>query len=96
MTHISLDPRDFRELIDQAVDAALCRLQAERHRDQAGRLLLGKREAAESLGMSISSLDRITFPRGSLRAVRLDGRVLYSLDSLRAWIAERESAGGQP
>jgi predicted DNA-binding transcriptional regulator AlpA len=86
--NIHLDPETFRPLIDQAVSAALAKLQAERPKDQAGRILLTKPEAAEALGVSPSTLDRMR--KAGLPALKLDGLVLFRPEALRQWAAERE------
>ncbi len=88
--NIHLDPDDLAPVIQSAVDAAIRRIRDERPTDSIGNLLLDKRQAAETLSVSVSTLDRQTYPKGDLRAVKLDGRVLYSPGSLRQWIEKRE------
>jgi predicted DNA-binding transcriptional regulator AlpA len=93
--NLHIDPESFRPVIEVAVAAAILRLRSERPTDRLGRILLSKREAADALGVSIATLDRLTAPRGDLRCVRLDGRVLYSPEAIREWIAVREAEGGR-
>lgn len=57
--------------------------------DPIDRLLVGGREAARLLGMSQRSIERHGLP-----SIRIGGRRLYSVDALRAWIAERLAAEG--
>ncbi len=86
----TFDPREFAPVIQSAVTAAIRRIRDELLTDPIGNLLLDKRQAAEALSVSVSTLDRQTYPKGDLRAVRLDNRVLYSPDSIRQWIGKRE------
>jgi len=88
---IELDPEDLQPIVEAAVERAVCRLHAERSGDENGKLLLDKRAAADALSVSVSTLDRLTYPRGDLRAVKLQGRTLYSQGELRRWIAAREN-----
>ena len=55
-------------------------------------LLLSAREAARLLSISERTLWGLTSPRGPILCVRLRGRVLYSPDALRKWIAEQQEA----
>lgn len=55
-------------------------------------LLLSIREAARMLGISDRTLWSLTAPRGPIKCVRLTGRVLYSPEALRAFIAQQEAA----
>lgn len=91
---IEFNPDEFAPVIEAAVETAVRRLREERAADQAGKLLLDKRAAANALSVSVSTLDRLTYPRGDLRAVRLQGRTLYSEGELRRWIASREAMDG--
>ena len=58
------------------------------------KLLLSVSEAARALSISERTLFSLTLPRGPLPCVRLRGRVLYSTEFLRRWIAQQE--GAQP
>jgi len=91
--NLHVDPAEFAPLIESAVSEALRRAKADRRADESGKLLLDKREAAELLSVSVSTLDRLTEPRGFLPCVRLEGRVLYSPDTCRQWIAKCEAEG---
>lgn len=73
--------------------------------EQAGgnmpvRLLLSQAQAARALSISARTLWSMSQPRGPIPCVRLGGRVLYSLDALRAWIGAEQAAqqkgGGRP
>jgi predicted DNA-binding transcriptional regulator AlpA len=58
------------------------------------KLLLTPPEAARALSISPRTLWAITAPRGDLPCVRLAGRsVRYSVDAIRAWIADQQVAG---
>ena len=87
-----LDAETLQPIIQAAVDAAVRRLQAERHTDDAGRILLTKVEAAKALAVSPATLDRLRRDAG-LPAVKLDGLVLFRPASLDAWAAARETGG---
>jgi hypothetical protein len=54
------------------------------------KLLLSARDAAKALSISERSLWAQTMPRGPIPVVRLSGRVLYSPEALRRWIAEQQ------
>lgn len=88
--NLHLDPADFAPLIDAAVDAAIRRLDAQRPRDGAGRVLVNKREAAEVLGVSEATVDRLR--KAGLPCVKLDGKVLFRPAALEAWAAAREGS----
>lgn len=89
--NVTLDPSEFSDVIQAAVDAAIRRLQAEQHTDVAGRILLGKIEASRALGVSASTIDRLRRDAG-LPAIKLNnGLVLFRPESLKKWAAEHES-----
>lgn len=60
-----------------------------------GRLLLRLRDAARALGVSVNTLRSYTAPKGTIPCVRLgtgkNAMLLYSVDSLRDWIAKSET-----
>ena len=87
--NLHIDPAEFAPMIEAAVDAAVRRLQAEPHTDVAEKVLLTKAEAAQALGVSPSTLDRLRREAG-LPCVKLDGLALFRPESLRAWAAARE------
>lgn len=63
---------------------------------QLEKILLSKPEAAQVLSISEKKLWSLTQPRGPIKAVRLGGRILYSPQTLRAFIrAEEERDGGE-
>lgn len=86
--NIHIDPETFRPVIDQAVDAAIRRIAAERPKDRTGKVLLTKPEAAEVMGVSPSTLDR--WRKAGLPTVKLDGLVLFRPEALRAWAEAQE------
>jgi len=86
---IQFDHEELRPLVELAVEAAVRRLLAERPAEKEGRVLLSKRQAAEALGVSPSTLDRLRRDAG-LPCVKLDGLVLFRPESLRAWALARE------
>lgn len=57
---------------------------------QLEKILLSKAEAAQVLSISEKKLWFLTFPRGPIMSVRLGGRVLYSPETLKAFIKEEE------
>jgi excisionase family DNA binding protein len=57
-------------------------------------LALRPRDAAAALGISPSTLDRLTRD-GQIPHVKINRLVLYRVDSLRQWLKDREE-GGQP
>ena len=88
---IHLDAETLQPIIEAAVEAAIRRLQAERHTDDAGKVLLTKAETAQALGVSPSTLDRLRRDAG-LPCVKLNnGLVLFRPESLRAWAASKEA-----
>jgi excisionase family DNA binding protein len=88
---IEFDRDELRPLIQLAVDEAIERMREERLSDHAGRVLLNKREAAEALGVSQSTLDRLRREAG-LPSVKLDGLVLFRPEALQQWAAEKEGS----
>ena len=72
MPDIHLDPAEFAPIVEMAVEAAVRRLRYEGPCDKPGRILLNKREAAEALGVSLSTVDRLRQSAG-LPSVKLDG-----------------------
>ena len=90
--HLQVDPSEFHDVITQAVDEAVARIQAERPANRPDRLLLSARDAAAALSISERTLWSITAPRGDLPCVRVGQRILYGVDDLRAWIDEHKSA----
>jgi len=59
--------------------------------DISAPLLMPAPDAARLLSISERTLWGLTHPRGPIRAVRLDGRVLYSPASLTAFVSDREA-----
>ena len=57
---------------------------------QLEKFLLSKPEAARTLSISEKKLWSLTEPRGPIKPVRLGGRVLYSPETLRAFIRSEE------
>lgn len=57
-------------------------------------LALRPRDAAAALGISLSTLDRLTRD-GQIPHVRVNRLVLYRVESLRDWLKNREE-GKQP
>lgn len=86
--NLHIDPAEFREVIDAAVYEAIRRVDAQRPRDAVGRVLLTKREAAEVLGISEASVDRLR--KVGLPCVKLDGRAMFRPAALEAWAKEIE------
>lgn len=86
---IELDTDALRPLVQLAVAEALDRMRKEQHSDYMGRVLRNKREAAEALGVSPSTLDRLRREAG-LPSVKLDGLVLFRPEALQKWAAENE------
>ena len=90
--NLCIDPAEFADVIQAAVEAAIQRLQAERPTDGAGKLVLTKAEAARELSVSPSTVDRLRRDAG-LPCIKLDGLVLFRRASLDAWAAGREAEG---
>ncbi len=86
---IEFDRDELRPLVHLAVAEVLDRLRNERPTDPTGRIMLNKKEAAEALRVSPSTLDRLRRENG-LPSVKLDGLVLFRPDALRQWAAENE------
>lgn len=88
MASISFDAGELDEVIRRAVSAAIERIDSRRPKE-AEKVLLTKREAAEAMGVSPATLDRLRAK--GLPAVKLDGLVLFRPEALRSWAAEQES-----
>jgi len=60
----TFDPREFAPVIQSAVTAAIRRIRDELLTDSIGNLLLDKRQAAEAMSVSASTLDRQNLSQG--------------------------------
>lgn len=90
MIRLSIDPADFRPIIESAVDAAIRRLEAARPRDSVGRVLLAKAEAAEAMGVSVTTIDRWREHHG-LPCLKLEnGKPMFRPAALEAWAKNQE------
>ena len=92
MASFVFDMSELDDVISKAVDATVRRIAARQPKDAAGRVLLTKQEAADALGVSPATLDRLR--KAGLPAVKLDGKVLFRPEGLRAWAAAQESVNG--
>lgn len=63
--------------------------------DKVAPLALRPRDAAAALGISPSTLERLT-RAGEIPHVRINRLVLYRVDSLRKWLQEREEKSRKP
>ncbi len=86
---LDLDPSEFRDVIDRAVDQAVRRLESERPHDELGRVLLTKKEATDVMGVSQATVDRLRRD-GGLPYVKLHGLVMFRPKALHAWAEARE------
>lgn len=68
---------------------------AEAIEPTAPRLALNAAEAAEALGISTRTLSTWT-DEGIIPVVEIGGRLLYPVDVLRGWLAERAAAKKRP
>jgi excisionase family DNA binding protein len=68
-------------------------LQSDR---EVGERLLKPREAAQLLTVSERTLWSLTWPRGSIRSVRIGRSVRYTADSIQDYIRERILCQTQP
>ena len=95
MTRLELhiDRETLGPIIDQAVDAAVRRMRDESKADDSGKMLLDKRQAAERMSISISTLDRLVRD-GELKAVKLSGRALISPNAISEFVAAKEAEEG--
>ncbi|MCS4155053.1 excisionase family DNA binding protein [Salinibacter ruber] len=88
---------ELRALIDglrKEVHALREEVQALRRKEssEGPDALLTREEAAERLGISERTLDDMA-DRGEIQPVRIRGRVLYSPDTLKAYIRRRAGGG---
>lgn len=90
--NLYVDPSEFREVIEKAVEVTVRRMRDESPKDADGRILLTKAEAAEALGVSPATVDRLR--KAGLPAVKLDSLVLFRPEALRSWAAENEVSNG--
>ena len=87
--NLHIDPGELSEVIEATVNEALRRFQAERHTTEPDKILVDKPGAAESLSVSVSTVDRLR--KEGLPCITLDGRVLFRRASLDEWAAAREA-----
>ena len=92
MASLIFDTSELDEVILRAIEATERRIAARQPKDTAGRVLWTKKEAADALGVSPATLDRLR--KAGLPAVKLDGKVLFRPKGLRAWAAAQESVNG--
>ncbi|MHB1035091.1 MAG: hypothetical protein ACYC35_19710 [Pirellulales bacterium] len=57
------------------------------------KLLVNEREAGRLCSVCPKTIWNYTYPRGTLRSVRIGSRVLYSVQTLQEWIKAQEAAG---
>jgi excisionase family DNA binding protein len=53
---------------------------------------LRPKQAADALGVSLSTLERLT-RRGEIRAAKIGRCTVYAVDSLKAWLASQTEGG---
>ena len=87
--NLHFDPAEFAPIIEAAVEAAFQRVQNERSGDGDGKILLNKSEAAEALGVSVSTVDRLRRDAG-LPVVKLEGLVMFRPEALKQWARDKE------
>ena len=93
MVSVVFDASELDGLIQRAVEAAIQRMEEKRPKDDEGAILWDRPTAADKLGVSTTTLDRLRKTAG-LPAVKLDGKVLFSPTSLASWAAQHEQIGG--
>ncbi len=89
--NVILDPSEFEPLIRQTIETFLARLRDEMSTAEHDRILLNKAEAATTLGMSQSTVDRLRRVAG-LPCVKLNGKAMFRPEALREWAEGREGA----
>ena len=95
MVSLALDVREFEGIIQQTVNAAIREWEQQRPRDEEGRILLTKREAAKRLGVSEKTLDRWRESEG-LPCVKFgSGKPMFRPESLDQWVANRETSSAK-
>lgn len=92
MASVLFDPIEFKGVIQEAVQEAVRQMDERRPRDEAGRVLLTKREAAEAMGVSEKTVDRWREEHG-LPHIKLDnGKPMFRLESLKEWAEQHETS----
>jgi len=96
MMNVTFDTEVLREMVQQTVRTTVQEMEERRLRDESGRILLTKKEAAELMGVSEKTLDRWRAEQG-LPCVQLDnqpdnrkGKPMYRPEALRKWAADNE------
>lgn len=92
MASFVFDMSELEEVVERTVAAVVRRIEERQPKDAAGRVLLTKKEAAEALGVSPATIDRLR--KAGLPAVKLDGLVLFRPEGLKTWAAQQESVNG--
>lgn len=59
-------------------------------------LALRPKDAAKALGIGQRTLWGLTAPRGPIPCARIGSCVVYAIDDLRRWLAEKAAKGGEP
>lgn len=89
--NVHIDPREFTEVIEQAVSEALRRLHAERQTDEQRREALDRDGLAKAYAVSSSTIDRWKKREGLPYVKLANGKPLFLLDSVRQWMKSRET-----
>ncbi len=88
--NLHINPAEFSDVIQAAVDRAIAKMRAEQPAETDGQILLNKQGAADALSVSQSTVDRLRREAG-LPCVKLDGLVLFRPEALREWAAAKET-----
>lgn len=93
---IELQPADLEPLVEQVILKAMTKFgkQAAASLSETPRLALRRKEAAEALSISVSTLDVLT-KAGRVPHVRPngnDGAPVYPVDLLQSWLRETAAA----
>jgi len=92
MTSVICGMDELRRVADETVEAFFRKMQDERPKDEVGRILLTREEAAAAMGVHSRTLDRIRSNHG-LPCIKLgNGKPMFRPEALKEWAAEQEKA----
>ena len=90
MGNISFDSSELMPVIENVVDVMFQKLALSQDCQNSEKLVVSRKQAAEMLDISISTLDRLVLDK-ELKSIKLKGRVLFSTAELQRWVHLKES-----
>ncbi len=84
---------EFQQVLQQAMERALVKVQPQLGQTEPDKLLLSADEAAERLSICAKSLWNYSQPRGGIPCLKIGTRTLYDPRDLEKWIDSQKQKG---